>query len=150
MIETELIRKLAEEKLSGTDLFLVDAEVKSGNNIQVLIDGRHDVTIDDCIAVSRHIESVLDRDQEDFNLQVSSAGIDKPLMYASQYIKNIGRRLSIDLKEGGNISGKLLKADEIEIELQTEKKTGRKTVAGKNMQVKYKDIEKAMCLVTFK
>jgi ribosome maturation factor RimP len=150
MIETELIRKLAEEKLSGTDLFLVDAEVKSGNNIQVLIDGRHDVTIDDCIAVSRHIESALDREQEDFNLQVSSAGIDKPLMYASQYIKNIGRRLSIDLKEGGNISGKLLNADESEIEIQTEKKTGRKTVAGKNMQVKYNDIEKAMCLVTFK
>jgi ribosome maturation factor RimP len=150
MIETELIRKLAEEKLSGTDLFLVDAEVKSGNNIQVLIDGRHDVTIDDCIAVSRHIESALDREQEDFNLQVSSAGIDKPLMYASQYIKNIGRRLSIDLKEGGNISGKLLNADENEIEIQTEKKTGRKTVAGKNMQVKYNDIEKAMCLVTFK
>jgi ribosome maturation factor RimP len=150
MIETELIRKLAEEKLNGTDLFLVDAEVKSGNNIQVLIDGRHDVTIDDCIAVSRHIESALDREQEDFNLQVSSAGIDKPLMYASQYIKNIGRRLSIDLKEGGNISGKLLNADENEIEIQTEKKTGRKTVAGKNMHVKYNDIEKAMCLVTFK
>jgi len=70
MISESYIRQLVEEKLEGTDMFIVELSVSSNNRIVVEIDGMSGVTIDDCVAVSRQIESNLDREQEDFELQV--------------------------------------------------------------------------------
>lgn len=150
MIDEGMIRKLAEEKLGEAGTFLTDVVVKQGNSIHIFIDGDQGVTIDDCVALSRHIESNLNRDEEDFNLQVSSAGIDQPLKFARQYIKNIGRKLSIELKDGVAITGKLLAADNEKIQLQTETKKGRKIIAGDTIELNYTVIVKALCLISFK
>ena len=150
MIEEFAIRKLIEEKLSGTGLFLTDLAVKQGNNIQVAIDGDQNVSIDDCIMLSRFIESNLNRENEDFNLEVSSAGVDQPLLSIRQYAKNIGRRMSISLANGSNISGKLLAADNEKIQLQTEIKKGRRILPGPVTELEYNEIVKAICLVSFK
>lgn len=150
MITEELITRLAEEKLSGSGFFLTGVEVKPGNNIQVFIDGDQSVTIADCATLSRYIESHLDRDNEDFNLKVSSAGVDQPLQFVRQYIKNVGRKISVELHDGKQITGVLLKAGEASIALQTETKKGRKIITGETIELNYKDINKAICLISFK
>jgi ribosome maturation factor RimP len=150
MIDEALISKLIEEKLGDGGLFVTELVVKQGNNIQVFIDSDHGVSVDDCIALSRHIESNLDREKEDFNLQVSSAGVDQPLKFARQYIKNIGRKLSIELNDGRNLTGALIAAGDEKIKIQTETKKGRKIIAGEMAEVNYNEIVKAICLISFK
>lgn len=80
MIAKEQIISLAEEALKDTDRYVVDVTVSSDNVIEVYIDSDTSVTIDDCVEASRYIEEHLDRDAEDFELSVSSAGIDEPLL----------------------------------------------------------------------
>lgn len=150
MITEELITRLAEEKLSGSGFFLTGVEVKPGNNIQVFVDGDQGVTIADCASLSRYIESQLDRDHEDFNLKVSSAGVDQPLQFTRQYIKNVGRKISVELHDGKQITGMLLKAGETSIELQTETQKGRRIITGETIALNYIDINKAICLISFK
>lgn len=104
MIERNKIAQLIEENLKGKDLFLVDFNVSTGNQIEVFIDSDHqEVSIADCVALSRHIESNLDREDEDFELNVSSAGLDIPLKQKRQYKKHIGERLNLQMKDGKQI-----------------------------------------------
>ena len=91
MIEKIKILELVNQALEGTDKFLVNLKVTPDNRIYV--DGDNGVTIDDCIELSRAIESRLDRDEEDFALDVSSAGADQPLKLTRQMVKNIGREV---------------------------------------------------------
>jgi len=150
MINENTVRKLVEDKLGGTDLFLTDLVVKNYNTIQVFIDGDRSVNIDDCVALSRYIESNLDRDAEDFSLQVSSAGIDHALKFPRQYIKNIGRRLHVEKKDGAIVTGKLLSANVESIQVQTETKRGRKLMPCEDITIHFSEIAKAVCLVSFK
>ena len=78
MIEKQKIQGLIEEYIKGTELFLVSVKVSSANRIIVLADKKDGITIDECAAIHRHIENGLDRDVEDFELQVSSPGLDFP------------------------------------------------------------------------
>lgn len=104
MIERNKIAQLIEENLQGKDLFLVDFNVSTGNQIEVFIDSDHqEVSIADCVALSRHIESNLDREEDDFELNVSSAGLDIPLKQKRQYKKHIGERLKLQMKDGKQI-----------------------------------------------
>jgi ribosome maturation factor RimP len=119
MIKTEDIVNLSEGFLSEADLFLVDVIVKPGNKIFIYIDGDESVTIQDCVNLSRHIESSLDRDKDDFELNVSSAGIDQPLKLPRQYHKNIGRDIKVLLKDGSRKKGRLVKVEEETIEIET-------------------------------
>ena len=75
MIQKQTIEKIAQEYLQGTELSLVEVTVSEENDIEVIITREGGVAIDDCVALSRHIESKLDRDKEDFSLMVGSAGI---------------------------------------------------------------------------
>jgi ribosome maturation factor RimP len=150
MIDEGALLKLTEEYLSQSGLFVAELTVKPGNNIMVSIDGDKEVSIDDCVALARFIESSLNRDEEDYNLQVSSAGVDQPLKTLRQYTKNIGRRLGIDLADGGNITGKLVSADSEKIQVQKEIKKGRKITSGDIVELDYAGITKAVCLVSFK
>lgn len=104
-------------------LFIVELNVSSGNVIQVELD-KHEggVSVDDCIRVSRNVEHNLDREEEDFELQVSSAGLDKGLRVLAQYKKNIGRNVKVKLKESGSIEGELTAATEENITVRTSRK----------------------------
>lgn len=97
MITTEIIQNLVDEKLEGTSIYAVDITVSPGNVIKVELDGDEGISIDDCVLVSRHIEGGFDREQEDFELKVMSAGIGEPLKVDRQYHKNIGREVDIRL-----------------------------------------------------
>ena len=107
MIKEVLIRNLAEQHLAATDKFIVSVKVSAGNNVKVFIDADSEVTISDCAQLSRFIESQLKVSGENFNLEVSSAGLDSPMLLHRQYKKNIGREVKISLKNKKEIIGTL-------------------------------------------
>ena len=112
MILKEDIVKLAEEHLVGTDQFIVKLSIGSDNKINIFIDGDSGVTIDDCVGLSRYIEHQLDRELEDFELNVSSAGIDHPFVHLRQYLKYIDSPVEVFLNDGTKKLGILKSADE--------------------------------------
>jgi len=110
------IRELAEEKLADRpDLFIVDIKVVNNSKIIVLLDGDEGVGIHDCALVSRHVGFHLEEEnliENAYNLEVSSPGLDTPLLSDRQYQKNVGRNVSIKLTDGSKIEGKLLQLTE--------------------------------------
>ena len=104
MAEKGLIEKLAQQKLEGTELFLVEVVVKPGNRIHVFLDGDRDVTIDDCVALSRHLNASLP-ETENVELMVSSCGTDQPLKLPRQYNKNLGRGITVRVAGEKPLSG---------------------------------------------
>ena len=95
MIEKQKIEGLVEEFVRGTGLFLVSVKVSNANRIIVLADKNEGITIDECAAIHRHIENGLDRNKEDFELQVSSPGLDVPFGVIEQYFKNEGKKVEV-------------------------------------------------------
>ena len=128
MINEQYIEALITEHLANSDVFLVECRVKTDNKIRVFIDSERGITIDDCVALSRHIEGNLDREKEDFGLDVSSAGLDLPLRVPRQFKKNIGRSVHVIMNDGAEINGKIVEAtDENFLVLPEIKKKKRNT-----------------------
>jgi len=105
MIEKSKIEKLVEEHISGTGIFLVAVKISSSGKITVLADRNEGITIDECVGISRVIEKNFDRDMEDYELMVSSPGIDMPFQVLKQYYKNEGKRIEVVDIEGNKHSG---------------------------------------------
>ena len=105
------IQKLVENSIAGTDLFLVGLKISADNCIEVLVDSPKGVDLDQCAAISRTVESGLNRDVEDFELTVSSAGLDLPFRVLQQYLKYIGKEVEIVFKNGTKIKATLTDAD---------------------------------------
>lgn len=117
MIDEKKIKKMVNSHLQGTDHFLVDLAVKPVNKIFVYIDGDHGVTIDACRELNRFLETNLDREEDDFDLTVSSAGADAPLAVLRQYPQHIGRTLEIKLTDNTSLEGKLIAVNEDVLEI---------------------------------
>lgn len=122
MITAETIRQLAEAHLEGTPGFLVDVRVGEGNQIRILLDHDASTSIEDCMALHRYLESELDRNVEDFSLDVSSPGLDQPLKLHRQYVKNIGRTVQVKPVEGAKVEGELMSVDEAGITVKIREK----------------------------
>jgi len=99
MISRKSIERIIEVALDGTELFLVDLKISEANNIQVFIDGDSQVSIANCVDLSKAIEEELDRDEQDFELNVSSSGLDLPLKKNRQYKKHLTKMLKIKTTE---------------------------------------------------
>ena len=132
MISKTKVLELIDERFAELDngLFLVDLTISKTNQINIEID-KHigGVSVKDCMAVSRNVEHNLDREEADFELHVSSAGIDRPLRVLAQYVKNIGRGVELLMNDGTELEGVLKAATETEIEIETsriEKIEGKK------------------------
>jgi ribosome maturation factor RimP len=131
MIDKNFIINIIDEfLLSRTDLFWVDVKILPGNHIQVKIDGDKGVNVADCVALSRAIEGSLDRENEDFELEVGSGGIDTPLKYLRQYHNNTGRNLRVTTLEGEIIRGKISGVDDhkVTVTLRVKKKVETKEI----------------------
>lgn len=155
MIDIDKIKELVEGKLQSTDYFLVDVEVKPGNLIVVEIDHDEAVSIDDCAALSKFIESHLDREQEDFELEVGSAGITSPFKVLRQYQKNVGNEVEVLLKQGIKQTGVLKSCDEQGIVLTIEKKekpegAKRKVTVEEDLSYRYDEIKYTKYIIRFK
>ena len=122
MIDVTRVREIAETQMEGTDLFVVEVRVSPANEIVVTVDSDTQVGIDRCVELSRSIEGALDREQEDFELTVMSAGIGQPLKMLRQYRKLIGRPVEVILKDGGKIVGNLTDASESSIAVEYEER----------------------------
>ena len=122
MITASTIREIAESHLEGTPGFIVDVHVSEGNHIKVLLDHDVSTSIEDCMALHRHLESSLDRNVEDFSLDVSSPGLDQPLKMQRQYVKNIGRSVQVKPVEGPKVEGELVRVDDEAITLKIREK----------------------------
>lgn len=122
MITADTIRQLAEAHLEGTPGFLVDVRVADGNQIRILLDHDAATSIEDCMALHRHLESELDRNVEDFSLDVSSPGLDQPLKLHRQYVKNIGRTVQVKPVDGAKVEGELVAVDEAGITVKIREK----------------------------
>lgn len=148
---TRLLQEVLEEESS---LFLISKEIKAGNKIVVVIDGDNGVTLSDCMKVSRHIEHNLDREEEDFSLEVLSSGISEGITHIRQYKKNVGRKLEVIIEDSSKVEGTLVTADDEKIKLQWKarepKPIGKgKVTVQKEQEIPYKDIIKAKVMVTF-
>ena len=122
MIEKQKIQRLVDEFVRGTGLFLVSVKVSNANRIIVLADKNEGITIDECAAIHRHIENGFDRDKEDFELQVSSPGLDMPFVVIEQYYKNEGRKVEVTDNEGSKFFGNLKNVTGGGFELETKLK----------------------------
>lgn len=105
MIDKELLQRTVEDAIAGTDMFVVDVRVTPANEITVEIDSPEGIDIDTCAALTRRIEEVLDRDAEDYELEVGSAGLTAPFKVRGQYLKNIGNEVQVLTRDGRKVKG---------------------------------------------
>lgn len=129
MIDKLVIEKLVTECLDGTDCFLVDVKISPSNQIVVEIDSDTIVDIELCVKISRHIDENMDREVEDFELEVGSCGITSPFKLVRQYIKNIGNEVEV-LADGQKMFGMLIDANEenFSVDVQVKEKGKKKPV----------------------
>lgn len=146
----ELLNEGLKEKPS---VFLIDLTIDNSNKIMVTLDGDNGVTLQDCIDISRAIEHNLDREEQDFSLEVASAGVSTPLKLERQYKKNIGRTLKVKtLSE--TIEAKLEAVDETKITLTWSAREPKKIGKGKETVIKkaeipYAEIKEAIVTINF-
>ena len=140
VITVENISALVEQHIQGTDIFVVDVVVNSGNAIRVHVDRPEGISIDECVGISRFLNAELDRDVEDFSLEVSSPGALAPFKVKQQYEKNVGRKIEVLFADGTRIDGKLEQVREEGIVLK---------VKGQDRDIAYTDIKKAKAVISF-
>ncbi len=111
MIDKNLVKKFVDEWLEGKDYFMTDLTVSADARIVVEIDHEEGVWIEDCVELSKYIESHLDRDEEDFELEVGSAGIGQPFKVLRQYEIHVGEDVEVLTRDGKKIVGVLKEAN---------------------------------------
>ena len=155
MITRESVTQLIEERIAGTDMFIVDVTVRPGNVIDVTLDSDSGITIEACTEVHRHLLHAMDRDVEDYSLEVSSPDLTKPLKVFRQYLKNIGRDLSVKKTDKSKAEGELVSATEQGVTLLTAQKEevpgkkGKKLVE-REVTIPFTDIAEAKVMIRFK
>lgn len=153
MLQDKVENLLKEAFQENNSLFLIDLDITKDNKILVVIDGDKGVSVEDCIAVSRKIEHNLDRDEEDFSLEVSSAGVSQPLQLERQYRKNLGRKLQVTTNNE-KIEATLTEANHNGITLNWKAREpkpvgkGKRTVK-KEAVLTYDEIVDAKVMITF-
>jgi ribosome maturation factor RimP len=150
MIEQRKVEQLAGDHFKGSAKFLVEVVIRANNIITVYIDGDDPVSLEECRNLNRFLEQALDRDQEDFELTVSSAGLDRPLKVLRQYRNRIGRELDIVTHSGQKVSGILLNASEEGIEVEQVIHLNKKELEKKRLVFPFGEIKTAREVITIK
>jgi ribosome maturation factor RimP len=152
-IEKRVI-ELVEEKIADRDdLFLVKVNLATTGQLSILIDGDKGVTIEDCVAVSRHVGFHLEEEgviETTYNLEVSSPGLDTPLVLERQYVKNIGRNVSVKLLTNEKREGKLLAYNQDGILIEEMIKEKGKKAEKKESLIPFEQIKETKVLISFK
>ena len=122
MIDKNVVEKLVNQWLEDKDYFLVDIEIGRDDKIVVEIDHADGVWIEDCVQLSRFIEDNLSRDEEDYELEVGSAGLGQPFKVKQQYINFIGKEVEVLDANGKKLKGVLKNVDGDEFTVTTKEK----------------------------
>jgi ribosome maturation factor RimP len=154
MISRDIIRNIVLSVIRETSIFVVDTRVDSANRISVEVDKPEGITIEECVNISRAIESELDRETEDFELEVSSPGLTEPFKVLEQYRKNCGRQVDVVKRDGQKISGLLQHTDDDGITLEVKAKireTGlkRPKTVIQTVELKFSDIKTTKCKILY-
>lgn len=155
MIDRNVVSGIVNEWLEDKDYFLVDVTVSPDDKIVVEIDHAEGVWIDDCVELSRFIESKLDREEEDYELEVGSAGIGQPFKVLQQYLIHIGKEVEVLTKEGKKLEGVLKDANEENFTVTIQKKVKlegakRPKLVDEDVTYTYNDIKYTKYLISFK
>lgn len=155
MIEKQTVYDIVAEGLQGTDCFIVDIMVHPGNNIIVEIDNQDGIDIERCETLHRFIESKLDREIEDYELEVGSAGITSPFKVVAQYRKNIGNEVEVLTRDGRKLSGVLKECDGTSFVITITKKvkpegSKRKIEVEEDIHLTYEEVKYTKYLIRFK
>ena len=155
MIDRNIVSGIVNEWLEDKDYFLVDVSVSPDNKIVVEIDHAEGVWIDDCVELSRFIESKLDRGEEDYELEVGSAGIGQPFKVLQQYLNNIGNEVEVLTTEGRKMEGVLKDANEENMTLTVQRKVKpegakRPKLVEEDVTYTYSEIKYTKYLISFK
>ncbi|WP_421942209.1 ribosome assembly cofactor RimP [Pedobacter sp.] len=148
------VKALVEEKIADRpELFLVDVKMLPNNKLIIQVDGDEGISIQDCVAISRHVGFHLEEEntiEQAYNLEVSSPGVGEPLKLNRQYLKNIGRTVGLKLKDGKKREGKLLQVAEDSLTIEESvKEKGKKAVSVESI-VPLNDIIETSVLISFK
>ena len=154
MISRDIVRNSVVEVIRETSVFLVDVNVNNANKISVKVDKPEGVTIDDCVNISRAIESGLNREAEDFGLEVSSPGLTEPFLVMEQYRKNCGRQVDVVTCDGQKLNGLLQHVDDNGIVLEVKAKIReagqkRSKTVMQTVTLNFKDIKTTKVTITF-
>lgn len=155
MIEKEFIKNIVDTALTDTSMFLVDVSINPGNVIIVEVDDDEGVSIDDCVKLSKTIESNLDREAEDFELEVGSAGLTSPLKIPRQYKKYEGSEVEVLLTKGLKLKGTLASSDDEGFVFVTEKMVKpegakRKVAVQEEHRFSYSDVKYTKYIISLK
>ena len=155
MIDRNVVSGIVNEWLEDKEYFLVDVSVSPDDKIVVEIDHAEGVWIDDCVELSRFIESKLDREEEDYELEVGSAGIGQPFKVLQQYLIHIGKEVEVLTREGKKLEGVLKDANEERITLTIQKKVKpegakRPKLVEEDEIYTYEEIKYTKYLISFK
>jgi ribosome maturation factor RimP len=148
------VKDLLEEGLSNReDLYLISLTISAENAIRVIIDGDNGVAVEDCIYLSRAVEHNIDREEEDFSLEVMSSGASEPLINKRQYKKHIGRVLTVRVQDE-SFEGNLTEANDQAITLEWKarepKPIGKgKVTVQKKKSIDYTNINEAKVVIKF-
>ena len=140
----------------GDDLFLVDVAISADNHIVVEIDSYEgSVSIDNCVAITRAVEQAFDRDKEDYELEVGSAGLTSPLKVKAQYVKNIGNDVEVLTTQGAKLKGVLSEVGEDTFTIKVAKKVKpegakRPVMVEEDVTIKYSETKYTKYLIQFK
>ena len=155
MIEKKTVCQIVEEWLEGKDYFLVEVTVSPDDKIVVEIDHAEGVWIEDCVELSRFIESKLYREEEDYELEVGSAGIGQPFKVLQQYYIHIGQEVEVVTRDGRKLAGVLKDADEEKFTVGVQKKvkpegSKRPKLIEEDETFTYEQIKYTKYLISFK
>ncbi|MBE6292837.1 MAG: ribosome assembly cofactor RimP [Bacteroidales bacterium] len=154
MIAKQKVIEIVNEWLADKEYFLVDVNVSADNCISVEIDHAEGVWIEDCVQLSRHIEGNLNRDEEDYELEVGSAGIGQPFKVLQQYVNHIGKEVEVLAKDGKKYRGVLTRAEEADfcIEMQVKERpegAKRPIMTTKECTWRYEETKYTKYLINF-
>lgn len=154
MFKEKVTQLVTEALAQEPSLFLIDLSIGENNHIKVIVDGDKGVSVKDCIAISRGVEHNLDREEQDFSLEVTSAGVSQPLTIPRQFIKNTGRKLKVKTQDGRTIEGELTSANDTSCTLQWKtrepKPVGKgKVTVQKEETLDYSNIVEAKVMINF-
>jgi ribosome maturation factor RimP len=154
MVTQAKILELIDGLLTEKEFFVVSLDVSNSNKIRLLVDSMKGVLIEDCVKLSRAIEQGLDRETDDFELEVSSAGLDAPFRVKQQYQKNIGQEVEVIKKDGLKYKGILLNAGAETFCVETIRAVKmhgkkKKQLVKENIDFAYADVSKVKLIITF-
>lgn len=155
MIDKTIVAQILDKAIEGTDLFVVDLKVSSANEIVVELDSMNPMDVDTCAEIARRIEAGLDRDAEDFELEVGSAGLTSPFKVRQQYLKNVGNEVEVLTRSGSKFTGILTAAGDDDFTVEVSRKVKpegakRPVIVAEPVVTSYADAKQVKYVINFK